>query len=512
MSARPTLLSLALLLGGCPDYRVHEIGDGPDGGGDRQLRVDPEVIDFGQVMAGEPVADRFTITSVGTATVALDELHIHGSGAFTLLGDPVEGDLAPGQAISVEVLYTPATPDDAAEVVVSSDATVPRIMVDLLGEGVMPDLVFDPPYLLLQSFDGETAYGSFIARNDGLADLVVDSWALQGERFTAESELPGTLAPGEETVVQVSWTPTAEMDDFGYFWASSNDLEGHEVATLEGLFQIPCLGLHEAYTRDLVRMTGDMGGITVRNRGDDLDVCIDRWYVFISDDTQDAGAGDPAYVEAHVYGEEGSIELAPSDSVTFAYGMQDVPAWWCVELTQMTDDATDFDFTGAQVPAMLLDTMLSGDWDPNSTVWQDLDENPVMIVGRTRGFIETVAGGTSYVEIQATNLGRQPTTAEVTETIPAGMSAGDFTLSPSSQSTAEDGSVTYTWQLAMDAAIDTDSDEQTIYDTACIGYTLGLTEEACLPRTQTPAPTVTWQDSGGQVQHAAGSPLIIACW
>jgi hypothetical protein len=376
----------------------------------------------------------------------------------------------------------------------------------------MPDLVFDPPSLLLQSFAGETVYGSFVARNDGLADLVVDTWALQGERFTAETMLPATLAPGEETQIQVSWTPTAEMDDFGYFWASSNDPEGHEVATLEGLFQIPCLGLHEAYSQGLVRMTGDMSSINVRNRGDDFDVCIDRWYIYISDDTQDAGAGDPLYREEDVYGEAGSIELAPGDSVAFGYALTEDPAWWCVELTQMTADATDFDFTGAQVPPMLLDMMLSEDWDPNGLVWTAMEEHPVVIVGRTRGWVETVAGGTTYVEVQATNLGRQPATAQVTETIPASMSAGDFSREPQSESVGDDGAITYTWQVSLDAAIDTDPDLQTIYDTEKIGYTLGLTEEACRPRTQLSEPTATWLDSDNLVQHSSGSPLIIACW
>lgn len=512
MSPRPPLLLFALLLGGCPDYRVHRLDDDPDDGGERQLRVDPEFIDFGQVAVTSPVADRFTITSVGTATVALEPLHLQGSGAFTLLGDSIEGDLAPGQSISVAVLYSPATPEDSAEVVVQSDASVPRITVGLTGEGVMPDLVFDPPYLLLQSWSGETVWGSFVARNEGLADLVVDSWALQGERFTAETALPATLAPGEETEIQVSWTPTAEMDDFGYFWASSNDPEGNEVATLEGLFQIPCLGLHEAYTQGLVRMTGDMSNIKVRNRGDDFDLCIDRWYIYISDDTQDAGAGDPLYRPEDVYGEEGSLLLAPGDEVAFAYGLAEDPSWWCVEQTQMTDEADDFDFTGAQVPPMLLDSMLSGGWDANGAVWESLAVHPVVIVGRTRGWVETVAGGTSYVELQATNMGRQPAFAEITETIPAGMSAGDFSREPSSESTGDDGSITYTWQVSLAAAIDSDSGGQAFYDTEKIGYTLGLTTEVCRHRAQVPEPTATWLDSDNLVQHSAGSPLIIACW
>ena len=512
MPRLPTVLALALPLCGCPDYGVQRIGEEPSDAGDRLLQVEPEVLDFGTVEAGGSYVERFEIRSVGTAPVSLEPLSVHGAGTFTLLSGDQGGTLAPGEVREVEVVYQPASAADEAEVVVESDAAVPRILVDLLGEGVMPDLVFDPPSLLLQSWDGQAVQGSFLARNEGLVDLVVESWALQGERFEVETALPATLAPGEETEILVTWTPEGEGQEFGYFWASSNDPAGDEVATLEGLYTLPCLGLHEAVTRGWARITGDPHGIEVAHQGEDTDICIDRWYLYISKDTQDAGAGDPAYLPEDVYGEEGSIELARGESVTFLYGAAAEPAWWCVEETQITDQATSYDFTGAQVPALLLDLMLGGGADPNGAVWAALRENPVLMVGRERGWAALTAGGTTRVTVEVSNLGRVQGAGRVWETIPAGMSASDFDPMPEEELLEDDGTVRYAWDVELEAAIDTEIEEPTIYDIRELSYTLEVSEEACLPRTRTPEPEVTWVDAAGQAQVAWGSPLMIECW
>jgi hypothetical protein len=507
-----SISALLLLAANCSDQGINRIDDDADGAGERLLEVSPELLDFGQVAAGTVAVDRFTIASVGDASVELEPLHIHGSGTFTIVGDPLPASLAPGASAVVEVAYEPATSVDEAEVIVSSNATVQQHYVELLGEGVMPELVFDPPLLSLRSYDGNPVYGSLVARNEGVVDLVVDSWVLQGESFEVETDLPATLGPGEESVIDVTWYPEVEGTELGYFWASSNDPDGDELATLEGFYQLPCLGLHEADTRGYVDITGSVEGIEVTHVGEDLDVCIDRWYVFVSDWTQDAGAGDPMYVEADVYGEEGSIVLSRGDSVLFDYGSNYQPAWWCVEETQQTDTAHTFDFTGAQVPTMLLDTMLFGGVNPNDTVWKDIRENPMMIVGRQRGWATTVAGGSTMVVLELTNIGRVAGAATVSETIPPGMVASDFSVQPDRQVEEDDGSITFSWERELDAAVDTESDQQTVYDTHAISYHLSIEEEACTVRARVPEPMVQWNDSDGIARRAEGSPFIVECW
>jgi hypothetical protein len=504
--------ALFLLAANCSDQGMHRIDDDADGAGERLLEVSPEIIDFGQVEAGTVAVDSFTIASVGDAAVELEPLHIHGSGTFTLVGDPLPASLAPGASVVVEVAYEPATSDDHADVIVSSNATVQQHYVDLFGEGVMPELVFDPPLLSLRSYDGNPVYGSLVARNEGVVDLVVDSWVLQGERFEVQTDLPTTLGPGEESIIDVTWYPEVEGTELGYFWAASNDPDGHELATLEGFYQLPCLGLHEADSRGYVDISGSVEGIEITHVGEDLDVCIDRWYVFVSDGTQDAGAGDPLYVETDIYGEEGSIVLSRGDSVLFDYGSNYEPAWWCVEETQQTDTAHSFDFTGAQVPPMLLDTMLLGGVSPNDTVWKDIRENPMMIVGRQRGWATTVSGGSTLVRLEVTNIGREPGSATVSETIPLGMVASDFSPEPDRQVEEDDGAITYSWSRELDAAVDTERDEQTVYDTDTISYYLTVGPEACTVRARVPEPMVQWNDNDGIARRAEGSPFIVECW
>ncbi len=510
--SRPLLFVAVPLLLSCSDYGVDRIDDEPLGADDRVIQVLPEWIDFGDVATGSVVTDTISISSIGAAGIELEPLHIQGSGTFTILNeDEVPSILAPGATFELEVAYEPATSQDQATVVVQSNATVPQVTVDLSGVGVMPDLVFDPQVLELFSYDGNPVYSSFIARNEGTVDLVVDSWVLQGEAFEVETDLPATLAPGEESVIDVTWYPSVEGTELGYFWAASNDPAGNELATLEGTYQLPCLGLHEADTRGWVEMSGSKSGVTITHIGEDLDVCIDRWYVYISDDTQDAGAGDPMFVDSDVYGVEGSIVLSQGDSVSFDYGNPSVPAWWCVEETQQVAQANKFDFTGAQVPSALLEEMLAGGLD-NDAIWREIREHPMFIVGRQRGWATTVAGGSTSVQIQVTNIGRVEGTAQVFETIPVGMTASDFTVEPSAEVQDEDGNVIYTWEVELEAAVDTDIDVQTVYDEASIGYTLTIDDEACSVRTRTNEPVVQWGDADGITRQAKGSPLIIECW
>jgi hypothetical protein len=506
------LVSLSLLGARCSEYGVDRIDDEPLGAGDRLIRVDPETIDFGEVAAGTVVTDTFTISSIGEAAIQLEPLHIHGSGTFTIISGELEGSLSPGESLVVEVAYEPATSQDSAEVIVASDAQTQQVMVELAGVGVMPDLVFDPPLLELRSYDGNTVYSSFVARNEGVVDLNVSEWVLQGEAFQVETDLPGTLGPGEETEISVIWTPAVEGTDLGYFWASSNDPDGTELATIEGYFELPCLGLHEAVTRGWADIHSNAEGIVVTHEGEDLDICIDRWYVYISDKTQDAGAGDPSFIEADVYGEDGSVVLSRGDSVTFSYASSSAPAWWCVEETQTTATSYSFDFTGAQVPSMLLDSMLGGGIDPNGTVWQDIRENPMMIVGRERGYAMMVAEGTTLVEVEVINIGRVEGTAYVSETVPAGMLASAIDPEPISEDWDDHGNVTYTWEVSLDAAVDTDIDTQTVYDAATFSYVLEMLDEACTVRARVPAPTVQWDDKTGITRQSAGSPFIIECW
>ncbi len=190
---------------GCSDYGVDRIDEEPLGSGDRVIQVVPDLIDFGTVAGGTTEVETFAISSIGAASIELDPLHVQGSGTFTILGDPLPDRLAPGATVDVEVAYSPATSDDQASVIVSSNATVQQIAVELFGIGVMPDLVLEPQLLSLRSYDGNPVYGSFVARNEGVVDLVVESWVLQGESFEVDTDLPATLAPGEESIVDVTW-------------------------------------------------------------------------------------------------------------------------------------------------------------------------------------------------------------------------------------------------------------------------------------------------------------------
>lgn len=103
------------------------------------IRVEPDSIDFEYVPAGCDAAEEVTVSNVGAADLTVSAISLGGSdGAhFRLEGAESELVLAPGEAATFEVVFTP--PDDAArtaDITVSSDdPDTPEAGVGLEGIG-----------------------------------------------------------------------------------------------------------------------------------------------------------------------------------------------------------------------------------------------------------------------------------------------------------------------------------------------------------------------------------------
>jgi len=181
-----------------------------------------------------------------------------------------------------------------------------------------------------------------------------------------------------------------------------------------------CVGLPEAYDRGWVAFSYGGSGLTIESISDSP-ICIDGWYLLVSDESQDSGFGDPGDEEegdgssdgsgddgsgddgsgddgsgddgsgdhgsgddggsddGGMSGEEddpcdddeklgadgGQMRMAPGQSLSFGYAggalgglADDNPTWWCVEETQVTQTSDNWEFNGARMPGPLLDYAL----------------------------------------------------------------------------------------------------------------------------------------------------------
>jgi hypothetical protein len=503
-------LLLASTLASCSDYALDARKEAPvDTHG--LIKLSPSSLDFGEQIPDSHAVRSFSILNVGDGPVHFDSIGVELSDAFTILGEaPLSLD--DGDSSTLVVEYEPTNALDDGRIVVRSDAENAFEVVELTGTGLFPQLTLEPSSLEMEAYEGGIAEATLLARNTGAAPLNLKGQILQGsEAFTVSAEIPVTLAPGEAAPFAVTFTPPSHSKPHtARLWIASDDPSGDDVAELLGTVHPLCLGPGEAWERGILDIRYQLSeGLVLENASPWARICIDDWYFYISEGTQDAGAGDPYFEPEDVYGYGGSRVVEPLSSLVFEYGGVEDPAWWCVEETQVTQDAELFSFNGARVPEPLLGHMVL-DRD-NDAVWAAMRSNPVMAVGKRPGWVSVSEGIPFDVRIEVTNLGRVEGTALVYETIPSGYTLSDVSPPPIEHVDTEDA--TYlTFSVALEAAVDTPQPEPTIYDTASISYTLVASSAVCLGRSFLPAPLSEWRDAAGDLRFAEGSPLVLECW
>ncbi len=500
-------VAMLFMLGGCMDFDLKGVEE-PEAEGLRDLAVDPGLVDFGTLTDGTPVTDTVTLTAVGELPVTVSAIDISGSTAFTITWTSGETTLEPGASADVVVTYTPASFEDRGQLVVRSDAVEPDQAVTLMGAGLYPAILITPASAYFLSEYGETVEQDLVVSSVGTADLDLSDLLVQGAQFSAEGTLPPSLSPGETTTLTVSYAPEVEGETaLGKLWLTTNTTLGYAMVPLEGRQGPPCLGLGEAWDRGLLAAhTLDGGTLEVENRSPDEEVCIDQWYVWLSEESQDMGVGDMDADFGDIY-PTGSLGIAPLDALQFVSASASGASWWCLEATQYTQARKDYEFIGARVPEPLLTSMLGRDQE---AVWEWEAENPVILAARRTHYVEMPEGGaTAPVTLRVLNMGGRGATAEVRETVPAGYTATGFSRAPARTEEGADGATVYVFEVSLVARIETGMYAHTIYDELDITYTLGV--PACRGRQYLPPMETRWEDSGGDARVGTANPLVINC-
>ena len=228
------LLFTALPMAACIETGVNEkIDPGSQAAG---IEVTPLQISFGGLAPGETASEVFEVRSVGNESLRVDGIRLQGSPAYTLQTDLEASQLEPGEAREVIVTYTPTNvEDEAIAVVLSNDPAAPEVLVRLDGAGLWPQLTIEPAIVDFGLTDpGSTATADVALVNTGGAPLEMYTAAVVGETFTLSGFVPQTLQPGEETAVQVTFSPLVDGFYTGELWVSSNDPSETDRAELRG--------------------------------------------------------------------------------------------------------------------------------------------------------------------------------------------------------------------------------------------------------------------------------------
>jgi len=188
-----------------------------------EIVVTPESLNFG--ITENTVTDVLTISNEGTASLEIKDFFVEGV-AFSII-DTLDNDLIePGSSAELLVQYEPLNMDDSGWLKIkSNDPAEEQTLVPLAGATLAPLLILDPPTLDMGFVEvGTTAEDGFTVRNEGTANLEISSELLLGSVFTLTDplSLPMTLPPGEETWINVAYSPILDGEYSGTLWLESN--------------------------------------------------------------------------------------------------------------------------------------------------------------------------------------------------------------------------------------------------------------------------------------------------
>lgn len=237
---RPLALSLALVAGCSSDSTLSKAGDYAGTGGP-DIEVDPGSLDFGSAGDGETTTQTFAIRNVGSGVLTVDGVAIAGTSAsFAILTEDLTFEIPEGGEEIVEVAFTPLGANDqrAEAVVDSDDEDEPKVPVELLGEGLVPELQIDPdPVDFGDVYVGCDDQVDATLTNVGTDTLVVSSIAQSGAAFTMfdGNALPLSLDPGASAEVTLLFSPTADRTERGELVVESNEPLGTRTAAIEGV-------------------------------------------------------------------------------------------------------------------------------------------------------------------------------------------------------------------------------------------------------------------------------------
>jgi hypothetical protein len=226
---------LPLLWLGCSDYNLNPPGgEKPSSGASPAIVVTPAELSFPElrVVAHESWTETIVLANVGEATLELDEVAILGDpGVYSVEEPPIDA-LEPDQKLTLDVTFQPrsrfATPSLVQ--IRSNDPDDPLVDVGLFGQGIAPDLQFQPPSLALETvLPGCTIEQDIAIENVGTDVLTISGISLDGETTALTwapvdfAVFPWTLAPEEAEIVRVSYAPKTEGDETATLQVASND-------------------------------------------------------------------------------------------------------------------------------------------------------------------------------------------------------------------------------------------------------------------------------------------------
>ena len=189
------------------------IGPQPD------IELSVESIDFGTISTGETQTEYLLVQNVGDGPLEMIQTNQEGSGAFSIVTDPVGQTIPAASAATVLIEYTPnggILGHSGTITFVSNDPDQPEVSVELIGGDGGPDA--DYPEAMIEAvteinppgnvtFDGTGSSAAATADDDSLSY----EWSIVNSPTSSNAELVGDTSAIAQLDVDVAGTYTIQL-------------------------------------------------------------------------------------------------------------------------------------------------------------------------------------------------------------------------------------------------------------------------------------------------------------
>ncbi len=231
-------MTFVLSILACSEFDFHRDVDLNSSAGS-EIDVTPPSLQWGLLGAGQEAAHAFLIHSLGDTELLVTSISVTlGAESFSLLAPETEFILEPEESVVVDVVFSPVFAfENIGRVDIESDDPDEFVVsVDLLGEGSVPELRFEPSPVDF----GEVGIGCKKTLpvdivSVGTDPLAVGDLSFAGDgRFTLidTSDLPVVIAPGEAIRVEMTVSPSDRTALVGTLFSTSNDQRGVVTANV----------------------------------------------------------------------------------------------------------------------------------------------------------------------------------------------------------------------------------------------------------------------------------------
>jgi hypothetical protein len=334
ISLIPLALSLSTALTACvglstvpvKDLPVEDTGEQSFG----DLTISNTALDFGEVGEGESSSRSLTLENTGDLTVAISDLTLDGSSAFSVT-TTLLNDLEPGATQVIDLLFAPEDLGaHSATLSLVTDAPGAELVEVSLSGGDDSDepatamVSVSPLTVNFGTVDlGKSGSELMTITNSGSEGVLVKSISASSTVFSwgKEFSVPYMLDAGSSRTFTVTYTPTAEKSDTGTVTVATDDPKASSIVVSvsgAGLDRCDlCYGLPYIDTGSSAYI--DFGFVTstttksvdVQNVGD-MDLTISS--IYAENGADFLGISTGTYI---VGGFSGSKTLAPGTSLTF---------------------------------------------------------------------------------------------------------------------------------------------------------------------------------------------------